>query len=128
MRAQTMFFADDVEATSKWYQDFLGLQSGHGGKEYEQLIDGELSGRKILLELHHRDADHDHGVSTEGALGAGVIVFFHVDDVDAAHAKAQALGVEVLEEPHWNEQAGMHEFSVRDPNGYTLSVCKSKWG
>ena len=38
-----MLVVSDVEASSRWYQDVLGLASGHGGDEYEMLLfDGDL--------------------------------------------------------------------------------------
>ena len=124
MRTETMLFANDVEATSKWYQDFLGMKSGHGGSEYEMLMDGD----RLLLQLHQMDADHDHGVGTSAPFGHGVIIYVHVEDAQAAYARAQALGLEILNALEYNEQASMHEFTVRDPNGYAIGVCKSKWG
>ena len=123
MRTETMLFAEDVEATSKWYQDFLGVQSGHGGPEYEMLMDGKT----LLLQLHQLDADHDHGVGTRGPFGNGVLVYIHVPDADSAYARAQELGLDILAELEYNPQAGMKEFTVRDPNGYAIGVCKSNW-
>lgn len=124
MRTETMLFAEDVEATSKWYQDFLGMKSGHGGREYEMLMDGD----RLLLQLHQMDADHDHGVGTRAPFGHGVIIYVHVEDAHAAYARAKELGLDILNELEYNEQASMHEFTVRDPNGYAIGVCKSKWG
>lgn len=124
MRTETMLFAKDVEATSKWYQDFLGVQSGHGGSEYEMLMDGKT----LLLQLHQLTADHDHGVGTTPPFGNGVIVYVHVEDAQAAYARAQELKLEILSPLEYNPQASMHEFTVRDPNGYAIGVCKSKWG
>ena len=92
MRTETMLFAKDVEATSKWYQDFLGVQSGHGGPEYEMLMDGKT----LLLQLHQLAADHDHGVGTAPPFGHGVLVYVHVDDAQAAYARAGELGIEIL--------------------------------
>ena len=123
MRTETMLFARDVVATSRWYQDFLGMQSGHGGSEFEMLTDGET----LLLELHELDADHDHGVPTNGPLGHGVLVFVHVEDPQAALARARELGIEVVNDLHYNPQAHMTEFTVLDPNGYAICVCKSDW-
>jgi hypothetical protein len=37
VKPQPMIAVEDVEATSAWYQRVLGLKSGHGGLEYEQL-------------------------------------------------------------------------------------------
>ena len=124
MRTDTMLFAKDVVATSRWYQDFLGMQSGHGGSEFEMLTDGNT----LLLELHEIDADHDHGVSTNNPLGHGVLVFVHVDDPRAALNRARELGIEIVGDLQYNEQARMTEFTVRDPNGYAICVCKSDWG
>lgn len=124
MRTDTMLFARDVVATSRWYQDFLGMQSGHGGSEFEMLMDGDT----LLLELHEIDADHDHGVATSTPLGHGVIVFVHVDDPPALLDRARGLGIEVVSDLQYNKQARMTEFTVRDPNGYAICVCKSDWG
>ena len=124
MRTETMLFAKDVEATSKWYQEFLGVQSGHGGSEYEMLMDGKT----LLLQLHQLTADHDHGVGTAPPFGNGVLVYVHVEDAQAAYARAQELKLEILSPLEYNPQASMHEFTVRDPNGYAIGVCKSKWG
>jgi catechol 2,3-dioxygenase-like lactoylglutathione lyase family enzyme len=55
MKPQPLIAVQDVEASSAWYRRILGCQSGHGGREYEQLVrDGEL-----LMQLHHW-GDHDH--------------------------------------------------------------------
>ena len=124
MRTETMLFAEDVEATSRWYQEFLGVESGHGGAEYEMLMDGKT----LLLQLHQLDADHDHGVGTTTPFGHGVIIYVHVDDVHAAYERAKELELDICAELTYNEQAYMHEFTVRDPNGYAIGVCKSKWG
>ena len=124
MRTDTMLFAKDVVATSRWYQDFLGMQSGHGGSEFEMLMDGDT----LLLELHEIDADHDHGVATGKPLGHGVIVFVHVEDPGAALNRARELGIEVVSDLQYNQQARMTEFTVRDPNGYAICVCRSDWG
>ena len=124
METITMLFAKDVEATSKWYQEFLGMKSGHGGPEFEMLLHGD----QILLQLHEIDADHDHGVVTSAPLGHGVVVFVYVDDAQAAFARAKDLGIEIANDLEYNKQARMWEFTVRDPNGYAISVCKSDWG
>ncbi|HRE03007.1 MAG TPA: hypothetical protein PLV68_17040, partial [Ilumatobacteraceae bacterium] len=55
LRAQPMIFLADVEAGSRWFQDVLGLTSGHGGTEYEMLMDGDT----LVAQLHRWDA-HEH--------------------------------------------------------------------
>jgi hypothetical protein len=38
MKAQPLIAVSDVERSSRWYQQLLGCQSGHGGNEYEQIV------------------------------------------------------------------------------------------
>ena len=125
MRSEIMLFVHDVAATSRWYQDFLGLESAHGGSEFEMLV----SAGQLVLQLHHIEPDdHDHGVRLDATLGAGVVLFLHVDDPAALFERAKALGLDVVEALHYNELAHMHAFTVRDPNGYTISLCRSERG
>ena len=39
MLPQPLIAVRDVEASSRWYQRLLGCRSGHGGPEYEKLVD-----------------------------------------------------------------------------------------
>ncbi len=55
MLAQPLVAVANVEDSSAWYQRTLGLTSGHGGPEYEQLM---FDGR-MVLQLHQWDA-HEH--------------------------------------------------------------------
>ena len=48
MYPQPLIAVADVEKTSQWYQTILGLESGHGGREYEQL----LFEQHIVLQQH----------------------------------------------------------------------------
>ena len=48
MHPQPLIAVEDVEKTSLWYQTMLGLSSGHGGKEYEQL----MFNQHMVLQLH----------------------------------------------------------------------------
>ena len=122
MKSEVMFFVRDVQSSSRWYQELLGVKSGHGGAEYEMIVDekGEL-----LFQFHHLDGD-EHGVKlTDDSTprGGGVLVYLAVDDVHAIHAKATAMGAVVLGEPTYIELAGHTEFIVRDPDGYSLAIC-----
>ena len=66
-RSQTMIAVRDVEASSRWYQDLLGLRSDHGGTEYERLLaDGDL-----VLQLHNIWTEHHHGPVADPVPGAG---------------------------------------------------------
>ena len=61
----------------------------------------------------------------EGDAGRGVLLYFSVDDVAVHFKKAQEMGVELIDEPHENPKARAIEFSLRDPDGYALTI--SQW-
>lgn len=124
MHTVPMLFVRDVEGTSKWYRDFLGVASGHGGPEFEML----LADGSNVLQLHLIDADHhDHAVNLDAPLGHGVVVVVYVESAESCFARARELGLEITAELTFNDQANMHEFTVRDPNGYALMLCESHW-
>jgi catechol 2,3-dioxygenase-like lactoylglutathione lyase family enzyme len=128
MRPQPLLVVHDVEASSRWYQQLLGCGSAHGGPEYERLTaDGEL-----ILQLHHWDAEHHHGALGDPAsppYGNGVLVWFEIDDFDAAVARANEMGAEVVLAPHRNPPEGEsggpahREIWLRDLDGYTVVLA-----
>ncbi|HEX4998937.1 MAG TPA: VOC family protein, partial [Terriglobia bacterium] len=87
MRPQPLVVVTDVEASSRWYQRLLGCHSDHGGPEYERLVyQGEL-----VLQLHSFEVDHDHGRigdPDDRPYGNGVLLWFEIDDFDAAARRA----------------------------------------
>jgi predicted enzyme related to lactoylglutathione lyase len=127
-RAQTMLMVGDVEASSRWYQQLLGLVSDHGGPEYERLLsDGEL-----VLQLHHDTTEHHHGPigDPEQPRGNGVLVWFgEVSDFDGVVQRAQQLGAQVVKAPHRNPPEGEgngpghREIWIRDPDGYAVAIA-----
>jgi catechol 2,3-dioxygenase-like lactoylglutathione lyase family enzyme len=120
MVPQPLIAVHDVAATSRWYQDVLGLASGHGGPDYEQLMAGEA----LALQLHHwNPQEHPHlGDPALGPCGNGVMLWFHEAAVAQAYERAVAHGAEVLWALHVNPLAQHREFSLRDPNGYVVVV------
>jgi len=130
-RPQTLLAVQDVEASSAFYQELLGLVSDHGGPEYERLLaDGEL-----VLQLHRADVGHHHGPVTadpQAPVGNGVLVWFgEVSDFDGVVAKAAALGAPVVRAPHRNPPEGggngpaHREIWLSDPDGYTVVVASA---
>src|SRR4051812_17169334 len=87
MRPQPLIAVADVAASSRWYCALLAASSGHGGREYERIVQGD----RIILQLHDWHA-HDHpnlGDPDAGAHGYGVLIWFEIDDFDAAVARAR---------------------------------------
>ena len=118
-----MLQVDDVAATSLWYQNVLGLRSGHGGDEFEMLFAGD----DFVLQLHRLDA-HEHGFlqpEPDAPRGAGVSMWFETADreaFDALFVQAESAGATILEPPHWNPLAHHHEATMVDAAGYVVAI------
>ena len=120
MYLQPLIAVADVEKTSQWYQTILGLESGHGGREYEQL----LYEQRMVLQLHQWQAhEHPHIGDPKRVIGNGVLLWFESNQFDEVVQKLQTHQVEILEGPKYNPNAHHREIWFKDPNGYTLVVA-----
>jgi hypothetical protein len=57
-----------------------------------------------------------------GTPGDGLRLFFHVDDFDLALQRARSLVTRLEEAPHVNPNTQTKEFSLRDPDGYYVTI------
>ncbi|MEY4562403.1 MAG: hypothetical protein RLZZ618_1680, partial [Pseudomonadota bacterium] len=80
MTPQPLAVVRDVEASSRWYQATLGLQNGHGGPEYEQLM---FEGR-MVLQLHDADAHEHPHLSLPTTGPSPVVLWFLTPQFDEA--------------------------------------------
>ena len=122
--AQPLLAVHDVPASSAWYQLVLGAFSGHGGRDYEQLlVDGGM-----VLQLHREDVAHHHGTIREPdqLVGNGVAVWFEVTEFDAAVDRVRKAGarVSIQTDVHHNPNAGHREIWLRDPDGYLVVLAE----
>ena len=118
MQLAPLICVRDVEASSRWYQQLLGCESGHGGPEYERLN----SNGRLVLQLHKWEVEHHHGPLGDPELkpyGNGVLLWFELEEFDAAVKRADQMGVEVVNPSHLSEN-GNFEFWLRDPDGYSV--------
>jgi catechol 2,3-dioxygenase-like lactoylglutathione lyase family enzyme len=129
VRPQPLIAVENVEAISRWYQRLLGCRSAHGGPEYERLVDHE---GRLIMQLHHWQVEHHHvpiGDPEAKPYGNGVLLWFEIDDFDAAVDRAAELQAEVVLAPHRNPPEGRpggpahREYWLRDPNGYTVVIA-----
>lgn len=113
---------NDVEASSRWYQGLLGCRSVHGGKEFDVLADGN---GEIILCLHRWGA-HEHPTMMNASItpGNGLILYFRTDAMDDLRANAKRLGYPIEEDVHRNPNSTKMEFSLRDPDGYYLTITE----
>jgi len=58
----------------------------------------------------------------ESPPGNGLLLFFRIDDFDTALKRARALVAEFEEEPHLNPNTQTMEFSLRDADGYYVTI------
>ena len=121
-RTWTIIGVADVPASFKWYQSLLGMPVTPPGHDYfGQILD--LDGT-VLLCLHAWGAhDHPSLMSPDHATpGNGLLLFFRVDDFDTALQRARALVIRLEEEPDMNPNTETMEFSLRDPDGYYVTI------
>jgi catechol 2,3-dioxygenase-like lactoylglutathione lyase family enzyme len=112
----------DVAHSFKWYQSLLGLPETAPAHDYfGQILDADGS---VLLCLHKWGAhEHPSLTSPQGATpGNGLLLFFRVDNFDRALPRARTLAERLDEEPHVNPSTGTTEFSLRDPDGYYVTI------
>jgi hypothetical protein len=57
-----------------------------------------------------------------GTPGNGLLLFFRVDDFALALQRARSLVTRLEEEPHMNPNTQTREFSLRDPDGYYVTI------
>jgi hypothetical protein len=110
-----------VEASSRWYQQLLGCESAHGGREYERLVkDGEL-----VLQLHDWHADDHPNLGDPDAArhGYGVLLWFLIDDFDSAVERARQLRADIVDGPKVNPSAQHRELWLRDADGYVVVLA-----
>jgi len=121
-RIWTIIGVGDVASSFKWYQSLLGLPESAPAHDYfGQILDSDGT---VLLCLHGW-GDHDHPslISPDRALpGNGLLLFFRVDDFDLALQRARALVARFEEEPHLNPNTETMEFSLRDLDGYYVTI------
>jgi catechol 2,3-dioxygenase-like lactoylglutathione lyase family enzyme len=121
-RTWTIIGVADVPKSFKWYQSLLGLSETAPAHDYfGQIVDSDAT---VLLCLHEWGA-HEHPSLTsphDAKPGNGLLLFFRVDNFDIALPRARALVGRLEEEPHVNPSTGTTEFSLRDPDGYYVTI------
>jgi catechol 2,3-dioxygenase-like lactoylglutathione lyase family enzyme len=124
VEAQPIIAVRDVRGSSRWYSQLLAADSlpDHSHRDVYDRI--SCSGR-LVLQLHAWDEeDHPNLTNADAAPpGLGVLLWFQVDNFDAAVARARGLGAQVIEEPHVNPAPRHKEIWLRDPDGYVVAVC-----
>ena len=121
-RTWTIIGVRDVSGSFKWYQSLFGQRKTRPAHEgWGQILDSDGT---VLLCLHEWGV-HDHPPlmsPNHGTPGNGLLLFFRVDDFDLALQRARALVARFEEQPHVNPSTQTKEFSLRDPDGYYVTI------
>lgn len=121
-RTWTIIGVRNVAVSFKWYQSLLGLPETAPAHDYfGQIVDSDGT---VLLCLHEWGAhDHPSLMSPDQAQpGNGLLLFFRVNDFDLALPRARALVTQLDAELNVNPNTGTSEFSLRDPDGYYVTI------
>ncbi len=112
----------DVEASSKWYQSVFGCRSLHGGKEFDVLVS---ENNEVLICLH-KWGEHQHPTMINPGItsGNGLILYFRVENMKAIRQNVEKAGGLIAEDIHLNPNSTKKEFSLRDPDGYYLTITE----
>jgi len=94
----------------------------HGGKRFEVLV--SESG-DILLCLHQW-GDHLHPTMIDRNVtpGNGLILYFRTGILQQIHDNAIQAGADIVEDMHLNRNSTKLEFSLRDPDGYYITITE----
>lgn len=110
----------NVEASSLWYQAVFGCTSMHGGKDFDILV---AEDKEVLICLHKWGAqEHPTMTNPDITPGNGVILYFRTDRMNVIRRNVEVHGYPVEQDVHLNPNSLRNEFSLRDPDGYYLTI------
>lgn len=124
VESQTLIAVRNVRASSRWYAELLGADA-LPDHEHRDFYDRILCSGRLVLQLHAWDEeDHPNLVNPEAAPpGHGVLIWFQVDDFDAAVQRARGLCGQIILAPHFNPAPRHMEIWIRDPDGYVVVIA-----
>jgi catechol 2,3-dioxygenase-like lactoylglutathione lyase family enzyme len=121
-RTWTIIGVRDVSSSLKWYQSLFGQPITPPAHDYfGQILDSDGT---VLLCCHEWGAHEHPSLMTpdNGTPGNGLLLFFRVDDFDLALQRALLFASRLEEEPRLNPNTQTNEFSLRDPDGYYVTI------
>jgi predicted enzyme related to lactoylglutathione lyase len=103
----------DVEASKQFYTGYLGLSTEEFNMGWVARFTSPETGANVQLVTRDATAAEDSVIS------------IHTDDVDAAYAEAQQLGIEIVH-PLTTEPWGVRRFFVRAPDGNVINIVNHR--
>ncbi|QQZ07669.1 VOC family protein [Heyndrickxia vini] len=108
------FWTDDLAAAKKWYAKLLGIEPYFERPGYVEFRLGDYQHELGLI-------DRTYAPNSAKTGPAGVIVYWHVDDVIGTFNKLMSMGAEEYEAPT-ERGKGFITASVVDPFGNILGI------
>jgi len=119
--ATISLYATDHAAAEKWYTEFLGVEPYFRMPGYTEFRIGDYQHELGII-------DRRFAPSGPGEVPAGVVAYWHVDDLPATFDRLITLGAKVYE-PITDRSGGKGNFvtaSVIDPFGNVLGIMTNK--
>lgn len=114
-------YSSDIEAGIRFYRDLLGFTETFRTPEHGVPAHVEMTLNGFVLGLGTVEAARVvHGVEARPGTPAMAIVIW-TDDVDRAHERLVAAGVEAVQDPHDNGN-GMRSALLHDPDGNLVEI------
>ena len=122
MKLDPIIAVKDVEASAKWYEKIFGFQKAHGGGDFAVLV---TENKEVILCIH-KWGTHEHPTLKDQNViaGNGLLLYFRTHNIKAIRKKVEEEGCSIEEEIHMNPNSLKKEFSLRDPDGYFLTVTE----
>ncbi len=112
----------DVDASCEWYKTVFGCRRTHGGDKFAVLVS---KNDEVLICLH-KWGEHHHPTMLDSKItpGNGLILYFKTDNMNGIRQNVEKLGSSIEEDIHLNPNSTKLEFSLRDPDGYYLTITE----
>ncbi|MFI1831225.1 VOC family protein [Streptomyces sp. NPDC020412] len=117
--ANVRYHTSDLEAAKRWYTELLGIEPYFNRPEYAEFRIGDYSHELGLLDTRYVGMLGEHASSDPGP--AGVVAYWHVDDVQQTFKRLLSMGATKLEEPR-DFGEGFIGATVVDPFGNVLGI------
>ena len=114
----------DVQKSIAFYEA-LGFTVDNKHENKDGMLwwaDLKMGDAEIGLGAIESNDDPEYRAWVATPLGAGVILYVSVEDVDAVHEKARAAGAEIEYAP--TDRSYGRVFGCVDPDGYSLAFIK----
>jgi len=120
-RTWPIIAVSDVQVSSKWYQTLLNANNNPAGIRLS-LKFWTMMALFFSAFIIGRSRAPFVDEPAQPAPGNGLLLCFCVSDFDSTLKSARTLATQLAEEPRLNPNTRAMEFSLRDPDGYYVTV------